>query len=446
MNRRTLLKGIGGAFMTLPWLELNASVMQKNNQRLAWIFMPNGYIPDRFKPTEDGKDYTLPTCLEPLKDLRSQFSIYSGLALQGNKGGGHKNCASLLTDGTRSRDEIALQAGFSENSEDIISADQLAARYLGANSFIDSMHFSSTSNVSNRSPDSVGDHPEYFKYISWKSSKEYIVQDRDPYMAFKRLYGSTSASRVSENQMKSVLDLTRSDLKRLVKYAGREDRSRLDQYFTSIRTLEKRMEKMNKDSGYSKTIPADYRKPEEDFAMGLGQSWRNTNYFDELQQMYCDLFVLAFQTRRTNVITYMFAQEATRQSYSFLESGIHHHHGASHYGTSAKHTDSFTKIIQYQVGLYAQILERLSNIKEGDKSILDNSQIMLTACIGDGQNHKGYDLPCIIAGKGGGKHKTGLHLKSNIAERKPLSSAHLAMLQAAGINAPSFGYANEALF
>ena len=255
MNRRTLLKGIGGAYLTLPWLELNASVLKSSNQRLAWVFMPNGSIPERFNPKEEGKDYSLPICLEPLKDLRDEFSIYSGLALRGNKGGGHKNCAALLTDGTRSTDDVRLMAGFSENEDDIISADQLAARYLGANSFLDSMHFSSTSNISGRTPDAVGDHPEYFKYISWKSSREYIVQDRNPYTAFKRLYGGQGGSRVSENQMKSVLDLTRSDLKRLVKYAGREDRGRLDQYFTSIRTLEKRMDKMKKDSGYSKTIP-----------------------------------------------------------------------------------------------------------------------------------------------------------------------------------------------
>ena len=162
--------------------------------------------------------------------------------------------------------------------------------------------------------------------------------------------------------------------------------------------------------------------------------------------MYVDLFVLAFQTRRTNVITYMFAQEATRQSYSFLESGLYNHHGASHYGTSAKHMDSFTKIIQYQVGLYAQILHRLKSIKEGDKSVLDNSLIMFTACLGDGHGHKGHNLPCLIAGKAGGKHKTGVHIASNPAERKPLSSAHLAMLQASGINAGSFGYAQKPLF
>ena len=446
MNRRSFLRGIGGVSIALPWLEARAEEANfSHNKRLAWVYMPTGYVPDAFNPKEEGKDYEMTECLSPLSEFREDFNIYSGLAMRGGLGGGgHANCSAFLTDGKGQPGNPHLLAKFSGSADDIISCDQIAAKHLGLKSFINSLHFSSTAHSSERITTGAADLPEYYKYISWKSSTDYVVNDRDPYIAFKRLFGNADSAQVSEQHMQSILDLAKEDLKALLKKSGREDRSRLDQYFTSIRTLEKRMENLKK-ADFKSSIPISYKKPPAEFAQNLGESWRTTAHYQQLQEMYIDLLVLAFQTNRTRVITYMFAQEATRQNMKFLGPELLNHHSASHFGQSAMHRASFIKIIKYQIGLYAEIIKRLKELKEGDTTVLYNSLIMLSSCIGDGNAHKAYDVPCLVAGNGGGKLETGRHIKFNEHQRLPTSGIHLGMLQAADIPINSFGAADKSL-
>ena len=446
MNRRSFLRGIGGVSIALPWLEARAKATEFNsNKRLAWIYMPTGCVPDAFHPKKEGQDYEIPPCLSPLTDLREHFNVYSGLAMAGGSGKGHHSAVSFLTDSRGQAGHPHLLPLYNGSADDVISCDQIAAKYLGLKSFINSMHFSSTAQTNQRIATGEFDLPEYYQYISWKSSTDYVANDRDPYLAFKRLFGNADSAQVSDTQMQSVLDLAKHDLKDLIKKSGREDRNRLDQYFTSIRTVEKRMLNMKK-ADFKTSIPVTYKKPNADFAMDLGESWRTTAHYPELQQMYIDLLVLAFQTNRTRVITYMFAQEATRQRMNFLGPDLTTpHHGVSHFSTSVANRNAFIKTIQYHIGLYAEIIRRLHELKEGDKSILNNSLIMLSSALGDGNQHKTYNVPCLVAGNGGGSVETGKHIKFNVNQRQSTSGIHLGMLQAADIPINSFGMADKSL-
>ena len=159
--------------------------------------------------------------------------------------------------------------------------------------------------------------------------------------------------------------------------------------------------------------------------------------------MLSDIFILAMQTNRTRVQTFMFAQEATRQHYSFLENVSMDHHGASHHTTSKAARESFTAIIKYQVGLFANICQKMKDIKEGDNTLLDNSLMMLSSGMGDGNKHSNTNLPCVVAGKGGGSVKTGMHYAHD--RGTSISNIHLGMLKTAGVKINKFGYSTKAI-
>jgi hypothetical protein len=447
MNRKSFLRAIGGATIGLPWLEMNAAKKAAVNKRLAWVYLPTGCIPNLFHPKEAGKDYELSPSLMPLKDLKADINVYSGLSTNAGKGnsGGHYDVAAWLTDAQKKVGaESAELVGYNGDEGDkVISCDQVAAQHLGRYTFLDSLQFCSTSQKNNNTPKYPNDFVEYQRYVTWKSATEYVVQDRDPYASYQRLFGGKGSSKSSYGQMESVLDLASYDLKKIMTNSGREDRHRLNQYFSSIRSLEKRIEMMKKNNT-KVVVPSSYQKPDKAFASTLGDSWRTSNNYDELQQMYIDLFVLAFQMNRTKVITYQFAVEATRQNMSFM--GVNNqHHALTHYTQSKKHQDDFLKTIQYHTGLYAKLLQRLKDLKEGDRTILENSLVMLGSGLGDANAHSGANVPCVVGGNGGGAVKTGRHVKFDPAKKLSVSGVHLGMLQAVEIPIRSFGLSSKSL-
>ena len=172
MNRRTFLRGIGGLTVALPWLESSAATIYNKNTRLAWFYLPNGCIPELFTPKKAGKDYELSVCLELLAPVKSEVNVHSGCDNKTRNGGGHFQAASYLTDATRnSAPEVKLVSHFGQE-DDVISVDQIAARQIGAESFLPSMHLTTTAMNSNREVVKDYDHPEYLRYLSWNSATQ----------------------------------------------------------------------------------------------------------------------------------------------------------------------------------------------------------------------------------------------------------------------------------
>ena len=164
-----------------------------------------------------------------------------------------------------------MVAEFGSNEVDVISVDQIAARQIGAESYLPSMHPTTTAMKSNREVFKDYDYPEYFRYIFWSSTTEYNVPERDPHRALERLFGNAKTSHGSDREMKSILDMAQEDIKRLNHYAGREDKIRLDQYYSSVRAIEKRLENMKKAS-FAKGIPFGTKRPDKDFGYTVGES------------------------------------------------------------------------------------------------------------------------------------------------------------------------------
>ena len=207
------------------------------------IYISNGIIPERFHPKKTGNDYELTQSLQSLKPIRDLVNIHSGCMSGVRKDAGHYQAAGFLTDGLRRLDveHAELYAKWGGSNDKIISCDQIAAQQIGQDSFLPCMNYSTTSNKVPllRKPNNSFD--EFLRFISWKSEKDYVLYDRDPYVAFNRLFKEAKTAKSQPGELKSVLDFAVNDIRKLNRTVGREDRPRLEQYYSSIRSIEKRI-------------------------------------------------------------------------------------------------------------------------------------------------------------------------------------------------------------
>ena len=213
------------------------------------------------------------------------------------------------------------------------------------------------------------------------------------------------------------------DAKILNKKLGHTDKMKLDEYMTGVREIERRLsflEKQTKDFNSSSLvnvqgIPADYQ---------------------EHIKIMGDLMVLAFQTDTTRVSTFMFANEGSNRSYKMV--GVSDgHHEMSHHQKTPEKLEALKKINNFHVTQLAYILNKMDSIKEGDRTLLDNSMIVYGAGICDGDRHNHDDLPLLFAGLGGGKIKSGQHLKFNSST--PMTNLFLSMADKMNIPVESIG-------
>ena len=269
----------------------------------------------------------------------------------------------------------------------------------------------------------------YSNSISWRTDSTPVAKEVDPRLVFERLFASenqneseiSKAQRLAEN--KSILDFIMEDAKTLNKKLGHTDRMKLDEYMTGVREIERRLlflEKQTKDFSSSSLaniqgIPSDYQ--------------------DHIRIMG-DLMVLAFQTDTTRVSTFMFANEGSNRSYKMI--GVSDgHHEMSHHQRTPEKLEALKKINNFHVTQLAYILNKMDSIKEGDKTLLDNSMVVYGAGICDGDRHNHDDLPVLLAGLGGGKIKSGQHLK--FTSNTPMTNLFLSMADKINIPVEQIG-------
>jgi hypothetical protein len=156
-----------------------------------------------------------------------------------------------------------------------------------------------------------------------------------------------------------------------------------------------------------------------------------------------DMMVLAFWTDTTRNITFMFANDVSPRSFSFLDGVKENHHASSHHGTDQAKLDSYKIITRWHVEQFAYLLSRLRSIKEGEKTLLDNSMIMCGSSLSDGDRHDPNNLPILVGGKGGGRIASGRHLA--FPRDTPLCNLYVSMLSCMGVDVPRFGDSTERL-
>ena len=235
------------------------------------------------------------------------------------------------------------------------------------------------------------------------------------------------------------------DAKLLKNNLGRSDQDKLSEYLESIYSVEKRISnKANLEKFESKITP-DIRK----------ELIRVNENIDEYVEMYAgvdvtektrlmfDILTLAFWSDASRVSTFMFGNSVSDRNFSFID-GVHgNHHSISHHMNKNETLEEYLRISAWHVEQYAYLLGRLKSIKEGDGTLLDNSMIMFTSDLRDGNKHAPRNLPIVLAGKGGGKLKTGQNVIFN--KETNLANLYLTMLHAQGINVPGFADSNKTL-
>jgi len=442
ISRRRMLKGLG-ACIALPLLDAMAlpglgSGNPKSPVRTAFLFMPNGVHPDRWSPAEIGSEFSLTSQLAPLENFKKDILVLGELmnknSLFRGADGHYAKSASLLTC-------MPIKQTIGDNiSSGGVSIDQVIASNIGDQTLFPSLEYG-LDRITTGVDINVGFTRLYGSSISWKSPSQPLSKEIDPRLAFDRLFRPyLPGVKIKQDPWKaSILDLVMEDASELKRNLGRVDQDKLSEYLESIRSVEKRISNDANREKFAGNITADIRK----------ELVRVNARIDEYVEMYggvdvtektrlmMDIMTLAFWSDASRVTTFMFGNSVSNRNFSFLDGVKGNHHSISHHMDKPEALEEYTKITTWHVAQYAYFLENLKKIKEGDKTLLDNSMIMFTSDLRDGNRHSPRNLPIVLAGGAGGKLKLG----QNITYEKdtPLANLYLTMLKTLNINQQMFG-------
>src|SRR5260221_6976954 len=397
--RRAFLRGLGAA-IALPMLDamipvkaLAGSIAKKSPTRMAFLFVPNGaHMPD-WTPAMEGADFDLPYILQPLQPHKSELLVINGLAQDkgrsNNDGGGDhaRSAGSWLTCSQPLKSEGSqIRVG--------ISADQMAAHAVGDKTRFGSLELGLEPGRQGGKCD-TGYSCAYSNNISWGNESTPMTREINPRLVFERLFANAMPKQQGEVAKrralykKSILDFVLDDAKSLSAKVGGRDKQKLDEYLTSIREIEKRVEEAEKMvAGADTSVAAGYEVPES-----IPES------YEEHARLMCDMMVLAFQSDVTRVCTFMLANEGSNRSYRNIGVSDGHHSLSHHQGDHAKQM-KIREINRFHIQQFAYLLGRLSSIPEGDGTLLDHSMIVYGGGIGDGDRHNHDDLPILMAARG----------------------------------------------
>lgn len=421
LSRRTFLRG-AGASLALPWLDAMASTGAKQQAfkgpvRLGVLFMPNGVREDQWTPAGEGGEFEFSPILEPLKEFKEQLLIPTNLW---NQASDHGDGHYVKTSGFLTCQTIQKSLGSDLNSNGI-SMDQLAARGISGQTPLPSLELA-ISPVSIGVDTNVGYTRVYGSHIAWSRPTRPLAREINPRLVFERLFRVANPNAENSRHDSLLLDRVLGDAKQLKNQVGSDDRSRIDDYLESVRSLERRVEHASQPVGKS-WQPAVDMDP-LDKPAGIPEAHA------EHVRLMLDVMALAFQTDATRVCTFMFGNAVSNTNFSFLDGVKGGHHSLSHHEKKEENLVQYQKIAEWHVAQYAYLLKKLSQMPEGDGTVLDNSMILFGSGLRDGNKHSPRNLPLVLAGRAGGRLNTGQH---RVYDRNtPLSNLYCSMLDAFG--------------
>jgi hypothetical protein len=431
ISRRTVLRGLG-ASLALPWLDAMASASSTSKAgpplRLGFVYTPNGKNMADWTPKAEGAAYELPAILQPLKDFKNDFSVLTGLTADkarshGDGGGDHARALAAFLTGAQPRktDGTDIRAG--------LSVDQAAAGVVGDQTRLSSLEIGCEAGSMAGNCDS-GYSCVYSSTMSWKSATQPLPKEVNPKLVFDRLFGGGSAEERAKvrARRKSVLDLVREDSKDLNGKLGKSDQRKMDEYLSSVRDIEDRLERAAK-------LP-DVKPPQ-----GTSRPAGIPGSMEEHIRLMGDLMALAFQADVTRICTFVVANEGSNKPYPFI--GVPEgHHDLSHHGNDGAKKAKIAKINEFHVKQLAYLLGRLKAVKEGEGTLLDSCLITYGSGNSDGNAHNHDNLPVLLAGRGGGT-KAGRHVVYR--KETPINNLWVALLRKLGAKTDSLGDSTGAL-
>lgn len=431
LPRRTFLRGVG-TLMALPALEAmapaaaRAAAARPRPVRMIFMMVPNGvHMPD-WTPRATGEAFELPYILEPLRNVRQHVTVLSGLTHDkarpnGDGPGDHARAAAAFLTGCQPRKTAGADIKLG------ISVDQYAAQEIGKRTRFASLELGLERGAQAGNCDS-GYSCAYSSNISWRSETTPVAKEVDPRLVFDRLFGVSDPGETAESRARrdryehSILDFVMEDANRLKKQLGARDLQKLDEYFTSVREIEKRLELASKGAA---ELPQGVERP-----TGVPRE------YEQHARLMLDMLVLALQGDLTRIATFMFANEGSNRPYRNINIADGHHDLSHHGNDPAKHA-KIREINRFHVSLLAYLLERLQGLRDVEGTVLDNTMIVYGSAIADGNAHNHDDLPVLLCGRGGGTIKSGRHLA--YPKNTPMNNLFLAMLDRARVPVASLG-------
>ncbi len=424
ISRRAVLRG-AGCTVALPFLESlyafadtpPASAFPK---RFSVVFLGCGINEDHWSAEGQGADMKLSRTLSPLEPIKQKINVIDGLYVQALTGQGiHPGQTGSLLSGAHISKGAIIHSG--------ISVDQVIAGHVGEETQQSSMVLACDQPMTGYHESNFS--LAYSSHLSWQSPDSPVPIEVYPSLAWDSLFDNRGSL-----QNLSILDRVNERAKDLSKTISSTDKGKLDEYLTSVREVERRVESMRKDKasaddtakGRNTAAVAMMDRP----ANGLPEDLR------EHSRMMCDIIALAFQTDKTRVASFIISHDLSALYYPFLnvKDG---HHSASHNNNS----DDYERISRFHVEQFAYLISKLDSMKEGDRSVLDNSCLMFLSNMWIGRRHDNFRLPVVLAGGLGGTLETGRtlnYLKDGDDNRK-MCSLYLSLMDRYGVKLDRFG-------
>jgi hypothetical protein len=404
LSRRTVLKGAGAA-IALPLLDAMipartalAQTAAAPAPRLGFVYFPHGALQDEWTPTSSGRDFEFPFILKPLEPVREHVTVVSGLR---NKGGESSSPHGIIEEtwlscvNPRKRDP---KTGVG------VTADQIAARHLGKTTSLPSLELCA----------------EPGGMISFRTPNQPLPMESNPRKVFYTMFGQGDTKEERQailHTTNSLLDYVRESTESLNRKLDAGDRAKVSDYLDSVREVEMRVQKLEDNARSLVDLPGAPLGPPDDFG--------------ELLDVQFEMLALAWQTNRTRVATMKMVEEASMRTYPNL--GVHEaFHPTSHWGGFPERVANLRLIQNYHTAIFAKFARRLSEMRDGEGSVLDHSIVLFGSNMANSDAHNNDPLPQALIGRGGGI-KGGQHL--HYKQDTPHANILVTMLDRAGIPA-----------
>ena len=416
--------------MALPWLEsldafADTSMPAAFPKRFGVVFLGCGINEDHWSAEGTGAAMKLSKTLEPLEPLKQKINVIDGLYVQALTGQGiHPAQTGSLLSGAHISKGAIIHSG--------ISVDQMIANRIGEDTPQSSIVLACDQPMTGYHETNFS--LAYSSHISWQTPDSPVPVEVYPSLAWDNLFDNRGSL-----LNVSLLDRVKDRAEQLTRKVSTADKSKLDEYLTSVREVEKRVQGMRAskdkadDAAKAKnTVAATMDRP----ANGLPEDLRDH------ARLMCDIIAIAFQTNRTRVASLIISRDLSAMYYPFLDVKDGHH-SASHNNNS----DGYERIARFHVSQYAYLASKLDSMKEGDGTVLDNTCLMFLSNLWIGRKHDNFRLPLVLAGGLGGTLETGRTLNYLNAgeDNRKMCSLYLSLMDRFGVKLEQFGDARERL-
>jgi len=431
LSRRTLLKG-AGVSLALPFLDAMAPAATPLAQtaaagklRMGFFYIPHGAIMgntshgpamDKWTPTGSGAGFKLSPIMKSLEPYKNHVISFGNLKNDAMAGGVHSRAPATWLSCVRPNDKAP---GASMSA----TLDQIVAGRISQGMALPSLELASETTIQVAA--CGGARCYYSSTLSFRDANSPLPMEFNPRKVFIQMFGEGDTPEEREavlQQNVSLLDRIGQRTQALHRELGPGDRAVLDSYLTTIREIERRLE----------------RAPQRDLSgveppeAPIG----TLDSFEEQVKLLFDLIALAYRADLTRVVSYMMVSEGTNRTYNHI--GVSDSfHPVSHHANEVGRIEKLVKIQTWHMERFAEFLGKLAAVREGERTLLENSIFLYGSNMSNSDRHNGHPLPTILVGGGAGKLQGGKHIE--LPEPTPLANLHLIILGKVGIDEKAFG-------